>query len=96
MDISKVQNTGMAAPAMAETVAASRLAQNRELIQAVRTVNAAELLGQDNELVFLLDRETRRPVLRIVSRTTNEVIRQVPPEYVLHLAEEMRELNEEN
>jgi len=90
MDITKVQNTGMAAPAGTETVTTSQMAQNRDLIQAVRTVNGAELFGQDNELTFLLDRETRRPILRIVSRKPNEVIRQVPPEYVLRLAEEMR------
>jgi uncharacterized FlaG/YvyC family protein len=90
MDITKVQNTQLAAPVV-ETVSAGRMAENRELIQAVRTVNSAEVFGRENELTFLLDRETHRPVLRIVDRKTNEVIRQVPPEYVLRMAKDIRQ-----
>ncbi len=52
-------------------------------------MNAAELLGQDNELSFVVDRNTRRAVVRIVNRETREVIRQIPDEYVLRLAEEI-------
>lgn len=74
----------------AEQARGSQLAEQRDLVQAVRTVNAAEMLGQDNELSFLMDRETQRPVLRIVNRKTKEVVRQVPPEYVLRLARELR------
>ncbi len=72
-------------------VAALRSAgpEERALIQAVRSVNAAELLGQDNELSFVVDRNTRRAVVRIVNRETREVIRQIPDEYVLRLAEEI-------
>ncbi len=79
-----------AVPAYTESGRASHLAEYRDLIEAVRTVNAAEMLGQDNELSFLLDRETQRLVLRIVNRKTLEVIRQVPPEYVLAMARHER------
>ena len=61
-------------------------AQNRELIQAVKSVNAAEHFGPDNELTFLLDRHTQRPIIRVVNRRTKEVIQQIPPHYVLELA----------
>jgi len=62
------------------------VAQNRELIQAVKSVNAAEHFGPDSELTFLLDRHTQRPIMRVVNRRTKEVIQQIPPEYVLELA----------
>jgi flagellar protein FlaG len=65
-------------------------AENRRIIVAVRTINKAELLGE-NELTFQMDRETRRPVIRVVDRQTREVIEQIPPEYVLRVAEGLRE-----
>jgi len=65
-----------------------RVEQN-QLVQAVKSVNEAELLGQGRELTFAMDRETKRPVLKIVDKETKEVIRQIPPEYVLRLADEL-------
>ena len=65
-------------------------AQNRELIQAVKSVNAAEHFGPDNELTFLMDRHTQRPIMRVVNSKTKEVIQQIPPKYVLELAERSR------
>jgi flagellar protein FlaG len=62
------------------------MAQNRELIQAVKSVNAAEHFGADNELTFLLDRHTQRPIIRVVNTKTKEVIQQIPPQFVLELA----------
>jgi len=82
---SSAQTSAVTAPADQNP----KLAEQRELIQAVKSVNASEALGPDNELSFVMDRETRRPVIRIVNRKTKEVIRQVPPEYVLRLAREM-------
>ena len=76
--------------AAAVPVSAEQQAANRELVAAVRAVNAAEFFGQDSELTFALDRGTQRPVIRIVNRQTNELIRQIPAEYVLRLAEVMR------
>ena len=64
--------------------------ENREIIQAVRAVNASVKLGDDNELIFSLDRQTRRPVIKIVNRKTNEVLQQIPNEQVLRLAEDLK------
>jgi uncharacterized FlaG/YvyC family protein len=36
-----------------------------------------------------MDRHTQRPVIRLVDRETKDVIRQIPPEHVLRLAEEL-------
>jgi uncharacterized FlaG/YvyC family protein len=70
-------------------------AANREVIQAVRAVNASdkldEHLGDHNELTFSLDRRTRRPVITIVNRHTHEVIQQIPNEDVLRLAEILKQ-----
>lgn len=60
----------------------------RALIQAVKAVNATALFGQENELSFVLDRNTRQVVVRVVNSDTREVVRQIPAEYVLRLAEE--------
>ena len=60
----------------------------RELIRAVKTVNESGALGQDRELTFALDRETKRVVVWLVDKTTREVFLQIPSERVLRLAEE--------
>jgi uncharacterized FlaG/YvyC family protein len=62
--------------------------EQRSLIQAVKAVNAAEIFGQDREITFVMDRSAKRMVTRIVNRSTGEVVDQIPPEYVLRLAEE--------
>jgi len=64
--------------------------ERRELIQAVRALNKAESFGNDNEVTFTADTETRKPVTKIVNKTTREVVRQIPPEYVLHLAKDLK------
>ena len=61
----------------------------RELIQAVKAVNATEPFGDDSELTFLVDSKARRVITRIVNRKTGEVIRQIPAEYVRRLANEI-------
>ncbi len=63
--------------------------QNRQVIQAVRAVNASGSLGQ-NELTFVLDPHSRRPVIRIVNRETKEVVEQIPNEVVLRLQEDLK------
>jgi flagellar protein FlaG len=72
----------------------AQAAENRNLVRAVKAVNSAQSFGDQNELSFTLDRNTRLPVIRIVDRNTKEVIDQIPPEYVLRLAEELRKGSE--
>ncbi|HUJ22442.1 MAG TPA: flagellar protein FlaG [Bryobacteraceae bacterium] len=90
MDVAPLQTASRVVAPAEVAVSAGQPAENRRLIEAVHAVNATELFGQDNELSFVLDRGSQRPVIRIVNRKTNEVIRQIPPEYVLRLAEAMR------
>jgi uncharacterized FlaG/YvyC family protein len=75
-------------PAQASQIPAAETAQRRQLIQASRFVNESGMLGQ-NQLVFLFDRATHRPIIRVEDRETHEVILQLPPEYVLRLAQGM-------
>jgi flagellar protein FlaG len=65
--------------------------RRRELIQAVRAVNGAEIYGQENELSFAFDRGSQRAVIRIVDKKTREVVQQIPNEQVLRLAEELKQ-----
>jgi uncharacterized FlaG/YvyC family protein len=41
-------------------------------------------------MTFVMDRQTKRPVVRIVDKRTNEVIQQIPAEYVLRMAEDFK------
>ena len=88
MDIAPLHKSGQQPAPVAGPAPAERQAENREIIQAVQAVNAAELFGDSRELSFLMDRQTQRPVIRLVDRKTKDVIRQIPPEYVLRMAAE--------
>ncbi len=93
MEVGPVRFSTQSSPDVASATPADarqELAVNRDLIQAVKALNAAELFGQNNELTFVLDRETHRPVVRIVDRETGKVIQQIPPEYILQLANDLR------
>lgn len=70
-------------------VADAKLHISPELTQAVKAVNGAKLFGQDTELSFLMDRETRRFVIRLVDKDSRKVIRQMPAEEVLRRAESL-------
>jgi uncharacterized FlaG/YvyC family protein len=60
----------------------------KKLIQAVKTVNASEILGQENELTFKIDRAAGIAVVRIVNRKTGALVQQIPNQQVLKMAEE--------
>jgi uncharacterized FlaG/YvyC family protein len=91
MDIVSFNRTVQAPPVTAPVVPADQAAENREVVQAVRAVNGAEMFGQDNILTFQRDALTNRMVVRVVNRKTNEVVSQVPAEYVLRLAEDLKQ-----
>jgi len=88
MDVSSIL-PATASLAAASPVSMEQAAERRQLIRAARAVNASGTLGR-NELVFAVDSETRRPVIRVEDRETHEVLFQVPPEYVLRLAQDLR------
>jgi flagellar protein FlaG len=87
MDITSLQPAA-SSPTASSQVSVQEAAQRRQLLQAAKSVNESGVLGQ-NQLEFLLDRQTHRAVIRVVDRTTQQVISQIPPEYVLRLAQDL-------
>jgi uncharacterized FlaG/YvyC family protein len=69
---------------------------HRSLSAAVQTVNEAQYLGTDKAVTFAVDRTTRLPVVRVVDTSTNHVIEQWPPEYLLRLAAETKKLTRDS
>jgi flagellar protein FlaG len=89
MKLDSVQNPVATAPAVPQPQSHD-LSANRELIQAVRAINPAELFGKESEMTFIMDRETRKPLVRIVDRNTKEVLLQIPAEWALEMARQSR------
>jgi flagellar protein FlaG len=89
MNITSLQPTASSLPASASPQpSVQEAAQRRQLLQAAKSVNESGVLGQ-NQLEFRLDRQTHRAIIRVVDRTTQQVISQIPPEYVLRLAQDL-------
>ncbi len=87
MDITSLQPAASSIAA-SSPVSVQEAGQRRQLLQAANSVNESGVLGQ-NQLEFLLDRQTHRAVIRVVDRTTHQVVSQIPPEYVLQLAQNL-------
>jgi uncharacterized FlaG/YvyC family protein len=88
MEISSVKPAGFS-PFETSAPSPQEAAQRRQLMQAVKSINASGLLGR-NQLVFLVDRATHRSVIRVEDPDTHEIVMQLPPDYVLGLAEDLR------
>jgi len=87
MDISAVTTADVASP-QSTGVSSQDIAQRRQLLQAGKAVNESGLLG-GNQIVFSVDSQTHRPVIRIEDPETHEVVLQIPPEYLLRLAQDL-------
>jgi flagellar protein FlaG len=87
MDVAPLNTAPQAAAPAPVSLSAEQQVQNRQLIQAVQAVNAAELFGQDSELTFALERRTQRALVRLLNRKTRELIRDIPADELLRLAE---------
>jgi flagellar protein FlaG len=90
MDISSVDQQKPLPASALQPVPQEQVAERKQLVQAVKEVNKSEMLGENNELTFMLDRNTRKAVVRVVNRQTGDVVFQIPPEYVLRMAEELK------
>jgi len=89
MEISAIQ-PGMYPATAGSPVSPQEASKRRELIQAAKAVNTSGALGEQNELVFVLNPGSNEAILRLVDRKTGEVMLQLPPEYVLRLAQDLR------
>jgi len=84
-------NSLKAAPAI-EPVRNEDPAISRQLATAVRALNQSELYGQDRQLQFARDPETKRVVIKIVQSNTGEVIDEIPPETVFQAFKNLQQL----
>jgi uncharacterized FlaG/YvyC family protein len=90
MEITAVDRSSLLSTAPTAAAPVDHAADNREIVRAVKALNASEMFGEENQLTFRRDPETQRMVIRVVNRKTEEVITQIPPEYVLRLAEDLK------
>lgn len=89
MEIMGVNGSASAPSPTPMPIPPEQAAANRDLMQAVKALNAAVAFGNQNEITFQVDRASRLPVIRIIDRNTKEVVNQIPPEYVLRMAEDL-------
>jgi uncharacterized FlaG/YvyC family protein len=87
MGINSIQTTASLLAASPQ-VSVQEAAERRQLLEAAQSVNQSGVLGR-NQLVFMLDRATHRTVIRLVDPATNQVVSQIPPEYILRLARDL-------
>jgi uncharacterized FlaG/YvyC family protein len=90
MDIPAIGRNVEMLPAPARAIPAGKTAENCEVVQAVNAVNGAEMFGWNSELAFQMDPIAERMVVRLVNPKTKDVISQIPAEYVLRLAEDLK------
>ncbi|HTS62274.1 MAG TPA: flagellar protein FlaG [Candidatus Acidoferrales bacterium] len=90
MDITAINRGATSVNAPAPAISLDKTSENREVIQAVKALNGTEMFGPENELRFQRDPASRRMVVRVVNRKTSEVVSQVPAEYILRLAEDLK------
>jgi uncharacterized FlaG/YvyC family protein len=89
MEMPTVKSVAQPPVAQAALVPQDEAAANREVVRAILALNATEMFGEDNQLHFRRDPASKRMVVRVVNRKTGEVVSQIPPEYVLRLAEDL-------
>ena len=90
MEISAVDRNAQAHAAPVAIIPVDEATENREVVRAVKALNGTEMFGDENQVIFRRDPETRRMVVRVVNRKTEEVVSQIPAEYVLRLAEDLK------
>lgn len=89
MNVAPLHNSPQIVAPSPVSASSDQQAENLALVQAVRAINAAELYGEQGELSFALERRTQRVVVRLIDRKTRQVIREVPADQVLSLAESL-------
>ncbi|HEX3745228.1 MAG TPA: flagellar protein FlaG [Bryobacteraceae bacterium] len=91
MDVNALSRITQALPTSATPVSADHAAQKRQVIQAVKALNKSEMFGSDNGLEFQRDPASKHWVVKVINRSTGDVVSQIPPEYVLRLAATLKQ-----
>ncbi len=66
-------------------------AKNRSVSAAVKLLNDTAPAGSLHEFSIAIDPTTRQAVVRVVNRATNELVEQLPSEYLLQVARQLSE-----
>ncbi|MCL4795998.1 MAG: flagellar protein FlaG [Bryobacteraceae bacterium] len=91
MEVGKIEHLAPpAAHQFPHALSPEQRAEQQQLIKAVEAVNEAQLFGESTELTFTFDRHTNKLILQLIDRETREIVRQIPPEFLLRLAEDLR------
>ena len=93
MNIAGVSHAMSVPVAAAAEIPPDKAAENRTIVQAVKALNGTEMFGQGNQLTFQWDPSAQRMLVKVVNPKTQEVVSQIPPEYVVRLAEDMKQEN---
>ena len=91
MDITAVNRNMTASVGAVSEIPVQKAQENRDIIKAVRALNATEMFGQDNHLTFQRDLYSHQMVLRVVNQKTGDVVLQVPAEDVLRMAKDLKQ-----
>ena len=91
MNFDPLQRAG-AVPVVSEPRSPESTA-HRELIVAVKAVNASEAFGKQSELTYAFERGTHRVVARLVDKKTGELIAEIPSEEVRRLARSLAQVS---
>jgi uncharacterized FlaG/YvyC family protein len=75
----------------APTVESAARPASRALATAVQTLNNSESAGPGRQFSIAIDSKTKVPVVRIVDSKTNELIEQIPSQYILDLAQQINQ-----
>ncbi len=90
MEVRRVENLNdVSAVTQVQPLSPQQREEQTRLIHAVESLNEAQMFGEGNELRFVIDRHTKRTVMRLVNKETQEVVRQIPAESVLRMAAEI-------
>lgn len=85
--VTAIQGLTGSVPAMDQSATTAQArAFTRAVAAAVQTVNESGYLGSGREVTFAVDHATRLPVIKVVDTSTNEVLEQWPPQYLLQIA----------
>jgi uncharacterized FlaG/YvyC family protein len=90
MDVTAIGRNVEMLPAPARAIPAGKAAGNHEVVQAVNALNGAEMFGRNSELTSQVDPITERMSVQLVNPKTKDVISQIPAEYVLRLAKDLK------
>ncbi len=69
----------------------SNVPSRRDLADAVSAISATDIVGNRDELTFVLDRASQEAIVRVIDRQTNEVVMQVPAAYLIALAKALKQ-----